>query len=164
MVAHTLLLRDGAYDVVARIEAGGQKIAEINRQVYAISNFSDSIAQMSNTIASIKKSSDTKVKAIASLIATPEFQLQRLSQLIRPEAKSSSTPNQEIDRIEAELSALAKGQNPLGANAVKSNARIKRRTASSFRIGCMCRKLRGRECDAAGCDVARRARRRALLF
>jgi pimeloyl-ACP methyl ester carboxylesterase len=110
--ARKLLLPDGAYDVVARIEAGGQKIAEIKRQVYAISNFSDSIAQMSNTIASIKKSSDTKVKAIAPLIATPEFQLQRLSQLIRTRGEVELNPNQEIDRIEAELSALAKGQNP----------------------------------------------------
>jgi pimeloyl-ACP methyl ester carboxylesterase len=110
--AHALLLRDGAYDVVARIEASGQKIAEIKRQVYAISNFSDSIAQMSNTIASIKKSSDTKVKALAPLIATPEFQLQRLSRLIRTRGEVELNPNQEIDRIEAELSALAKGQNP----------------------------------------------------
>ena len=110
--ARTLLLRDGVYDVVARIEAGGQKIAEIKRQVYAISNFSDSIAQMSNTIASIKKSSDTKVKALAPMIATPEFQLQRLSQLIRARGEVELNPNQEIDRIEAELSALAKGLNP----------------------------------------------------
>ena len=110
--ARKLLLPDGAYDVVARIEAGGQNIAEIKRQVYAISNFSDSIAQMSNTIASIKKSSDTKVKAIATLIATPEFQLQRLSQLIRTRGEVELNPNEEIDRIEAELSAIAKGQNP----------------------------------------------------
>jgi predicted esterase len=110
--ARKLLLPDGAYQVVALIEAGGLEIAEIKRQVYTISNFSDSIAQMSNTIASIKKSSDPRAKAIAPLVATPEFQLQRLSQLTRTRSEVDLNPNQEIDRIEAELSALAKGQNP----------------------------------------------------
>ena len=110
--ARKLLLPDGAYQVVALIEAGGLEVAEIRRQVYAIGNFSDSIAQMSNAIASIKKSSDTKVKATAPLVATPEFQLQRLSQLTRTRGDVELNPNQEIDRIEAELSALGKGQNP----------------------------------------------------
>ena len=109
--ARKLLLPDGAYQVVALIEAGGLQIAEIKRQVYAISNFSDTIRQMSNTIAGIKKSSDPKAKAIAPLVATPEFQLQRLSQLTRTRGDVEINPNQEIDRIEAELSALAKGQN-----------------------------------------------------
>src|SRR6266852_1335493 len=45
--ARRLLLPDGTYQVVAQVEAGGHKIAELKRQVYAISNFSDSIAQMS---------------------------------------------------------------------------------------------------------------------
>src|SRR5262249_46944285 len=72
------LLPDGVYDVVATIEAGNQKIAEIRRPIYAISGFSDSIAQMSKTIAGIKASADPMVKAVSSLVATPEFQLQRV--------------------------------------------------------------------------------------
>ena len=107
-----LLLPDGAYDVIATIETGGQKIAEIRRQIYAISDFSDSITQMSKAIDGIKKSADPKVKAIAPLISTPEFQLQRLAQLNRTRGEVELNPSQEIDRIEAELSALAKGQNP----------------------------------------------------
>jgi dienelactone hydrolase len=110
--ARKLLLTDGAYQVVVLIEAGGREIAEIRRQVYAVSDFSDSITQMSRTIAGIKTSSDPKVKAIAPLAATPEFQLQRLAQLNKTRGEVELNPNQEIDRIEAELSALAKGQNP----------------------------------------------------
>jgi predicted esterase len=108
-----LLLPDGAYDVVASVEAGGQKLAEIKRAIYAIGNFSDSVGQMSKTIAALKTSSDGKIKA---LVATPEFQLQRLAQLIKSRGEVDLNPNEEIDRIEAELAALAKGQNPF-ANA-----------------------------------------------
>ena len=108
-----LLLPDGAYEVVASVEAGGQKLAEIKRPIYAIGNFNDSIAQMSKTIAALKNSSDTKIKA---LVATPEFQLQRLAQLNKSRGEIDLNANEEIDRIEAELSALAKGQNPF-ANA-----------------------------------------------
>ena len=107
-----LLLPDGAYDVVATIEARGQKIAEIKRAIYAISDFSDSITQMSRTIAGIRQSSDAKVKALAALVFTPEFQLQRLAQLNRTRGDIDLNPNNEIDLIEAELSSLAKGQNP----------------------------------------------------
>lgn len=110
--ARKLLLPDGAYQVVALIEAGGREIAEIRRQIYAISDFSDSITQMTKTIAGIKTSSDPKMKAIAALAVTPEFQLQRLAQLNKTRGEVELNPNQEIDRIEAELSALAKGQNP----------------------------------------------------
>jgi dienelactone hydrolase len=110
--ARKLLLPDGAYQVVALIEAGGREIAEIRRQFYAISDFSDSITQMSKTIAGIKTSSDPKVKPIAPLAVTPEFQLQRLAELNKTRGEVELNPNQEIDRIEAELSALAKGQNP----------------------------------------------------
>lgn len=108
-----LLLPDGAYEVVASVEAGGQKLAEIKRPIYAIGNFNDSIAQMSKTIAALKNSSDAKIKA---LVATPEFQLQRLAQLNTSRGEIDLNANEEIDRIEAELSALAKGQNPF-ANA-----------------------------------------------
>jgi len=110
--ARKLLLPDGPYQVVALIESGGREIAEIKRQVYAISDFSVSITQMSRTIAGIKTSSDAKLKALAPLVATPEFQLQRLAQLNSTRGEVDINPNLEIDGIEAELSALAKGQNP----------------------------------------------------
>ena len=104
-----LLLLDGAYEVVASVEAAGQKLAEIKRSIYAIGNFSDSVAQMSKTIAALKNSSDARIKALA---ATPEFQLQRLAQLNKSRGEVELNPNDEIDRIEAELAALTKGQNP----------------------------------------------------
>ena len=107
-----LLLPDGSYQVVALIESGGREIAEIKRQVYAISDFSDSITQMTKAIAIIKNSSDSKLKAIAPLVATPEFQLQRLAQLNRTRGEVDINPNQEIDRLEAQVSEFAKGQNP----------------------------------------------------
>lgn len=108
-----LLLADGAYEVVASIEVAGQKLAEIKRPIYAIGNFTDSVAQMSKTITGLKGSPEAKIKALA---ATPEFQLQRLAQLNKSRGEFDLNANEEIDRIEAELSALAKGQNPF-ANA-----------------------------------------------
>lgn len=107
-----LLLPDGAYDVVATIEAGNQKIAEIRRPIYAISGFSDTIAQMTKAIAGIKASSDPKVKAVSQLVATPEFQLQRVRQLNKTRGDVEINPSQEIDRIDAALAKLSKGQNP----------------------------------------------------
>jgi pimeloyl-ACP methyl ester carboxylesterase len=108
-----LLLPDGAYEVVASVEAGGQKLAEIKRSIYAIGNFTDSVAQMSKTVAALKNSPDAKIKALA---ATPEFQLQRLAQSNKSRGEVDLNPNEEIDRIETELAALAKGQDPF-ANA-----------------------------------------------
>ena len=107
-----LLLPDGVYQVVAQVEAGGQKIVELRRQVYAISDFSDSIAQMSKTIAALKSSSDARVKAIAPMVATPGFQLERLAQLNKARGEEDINPIQEMDQIEGELSEIAKGQNP----------------------------------------------------
>jgi predicted esterase len=104
-----LLLPDGAYEVVATVEAGGQKLAEIKRSIYAIGNFSDSMAQMSKTIVALKNSPDAKIK---TMVATAEFQLQRLAQLNKSRGEVDLNPNDEIDRIEAELAALTKGQNP----------------------------------------------------
>lgn len=110
--ARKLLLPDGPYQVVALIESGGKEVAEIKRQVYAISDFSDSIAQLSQTIAGIKKSTDSKIKATAHLFSTAEFQLQRLATLNRTQTDSELNPSQEIDRVEEVVSALSKGQNP----------------------------------------------------
>jgi predicted esterase len=115
IASRRLLLPDGAYQVVALIEAGGQRVAELRRSIYAIADFSDSVSQMSKAIAAIKNSSDAKLKAIAPLVATPEFQLQRLAQLNRTRGDVELNPNQEIDRIENVLSVLARGENPFAA-------------------------------------------------
>lgn len=104
-----LLLTDGSYEVVATVEADGKKLAELRRPIYAIGNFSDSLAQMSRKIAGLKASSDPVIKAMA---VTPEFQLQRLAQMTKSRGEVELVPNDEIDRIETEISALAKGQNP----------------------------------------------------
>lgn len=111
-VSRRLLLPDGAYWVVARIESGGQKLGEIRRALYAISDFSDSVAQFSKMVADIKNSTDAKVKAVAQLATTPEFQIQRLALLNKSRGEDEINAIQEIDRIESALSALAKGQNP----------------------------------------------------
>lgn len=110
--ARKLLLPDGPYQVVALVESGGKEIAEIKQQVYAISDFTDSITQMSRAIASIRESTDPKVKAVAPLAATPEFQLQRLAKLNSARGEIDINAEQEIDRLEEDLSALAKGQDP----------------------------------------------------
>ena len=107
-----LLLADGAYWIVARVESGGKPVVEVRRPLYAISNFSDSITQISNSIAAIKSSSDPKVQAVAGLVATPEFQLQRVAALNKSRSDSEINPGQELDRIEADLAALATGRNP----------------------------------------------------
>jgi len=113
--ARKLRLPDGAYQVVALIESEGKEVTEIKRQVYAISDFGDSIGQISRAIDAIKKSTDPKVKAVASLVTTPEFKLRRLEKLNRGRGDVELNPNQEIDLIEEMLAALAKGQNPLAS-------------------------------------------------
>ncbi len=110
--ARRLFLSDGVYWVVARVESGGQTIAELRRPLYAISNFSGSIVQMSKMVSAIKTSSDPKVQALAPLVATPEFQLQRLAPLNKSRIEADINPAQELDRIENALSAIEKGQNP----------------------------------------------------
>ena len=113
--ARRLLLADGAYWVVARVEVAGKAIIELRRPLYAISNFSDTIAQMSKTVAAIKSSSDKRVQSVAPLVATPAFQLQRLAPLNNGRSEVEIDPVQELDRIEAALSALAKGQDPFAS-------------------------------------------------
>jgi pimeloyl-ACP methyl ester carboxylesterase len=110
--ARKVLVPDGAYQMVALIEAGGRPLAEITRPIFAISDFSDVITQMSRTIAGMKNSSDARVKAVAPLAVTLEFQLQRLAQLNKARGDVEINPSQEIDRLETQLSTLAKGQNP----------------------------------------------------
>jgi pimeloyl-ACP methyl ester carboxylesterase len=107
-----LLLAEGVYWVVARIETGGQAVAELKEPVYAITDFSDSIRSLNKMIGDIKNSTDPKVKAVASLVVTPEFQLQRVSSLNKSRGEDIVDPIQELSTIEASLSALAKGRNP----------------------------------------------------
>jgi predicted esterase len=110
--ARKLLLSDGAYYVVAKIEAAGKPLAELRKPIYAISDFSGSIALMSRGVASIKASTDPKVKAAAHLLSTTEFQLQRLTPLNRTRGDVDLNPIKEMDRIESDLAAITKGKNP----------------------------------------------------
>jgi pimeloyl-ACP methyl ester carboxylesterase len=113
--ARRLRLADGAYTIIARIEAGGQKVADITQPLYAISDFSDSLAQLAKQVAEIKSASDAKVKAVAGLVTTPEFQIQRLQPLSRSRSEVALDPLDELDQIEARLAALARGENPFAA-------------------------------------------------
>ena len=103
---------DGAYQVVALMNPAARRSPRSKRQVYAISDFSDSVTQISKTIADLKKSSDQKLKALAPLMSTPEFQIRRLARLNKTRDEVELNPNQEIDRLEASLSEIAKGQDP----------------------------------------------------
>jgi len=108
-----LLLADGLYQMVASIESGNQRVAELRRNVFAISDFSDSISQMGKTIESIKTSTTPRVQSAARMLPTAEFQLQRLAQLNKSRGETELNPNQEIDRLESVLSSLVRGRNPL---------------------------------------------------
>jgi pimeloyl-ACP methyl ester carboxylesterase len=113
--ARKLTLADGAYTIIARIEADGQQVADITQPLYAISDFSDSLMQLTRQVAEIKSASDAKVKAVAGLAATPEFQIQRLQPLNRNRSEVPINPMVEFDLIEARLAALARGENPFAA-------------------------------------------------
>jgi predicted esterase len=110
-----VLLPDGVYFVTAILESGGQRMAEARKPVYAISDFSPRIAEMNKTVAAIKASTDPKVQAVAHLVTTPEFQLQRLSARNGSRGEEAINPFVEIERIERYLSALARGQNVLAS-------------------------------------------------
>jgi predicted esterase len=107
-----LLLPDGAYWVVAHVESGNQKVTDVRAPIYAVSGFSDSLAQMSRQISDIRNSPDLKVKALAPLLVTPEFQISRLSQLNKTRMEVPINPIEEIDRIETTIGAVSKGANP----------------------------------------------------
>ncbi|HJQ24072.1 MAG TPA: prolyl oligopeptidase family serine peptidase [Blastocatellia bacterium] len=113
--ARRLTLADGAYTIIARIEAGGQQVADITQPLYVINDFSDQLAQLSKQVAAIKSSNDAKVKAVAALVATPEFQIERLRPLNKGRSEVVINPIDELDLIEARLAALAKGENPFAA-------------------------------------------------
>lgn len=107
-----LRLSDGIYSVVAVIESGGQKVAEIARPLYAISDFSEQVAGLKSQVEAIKNSSEAGVKAIASLVATPEYRLQRVAALSQAQGEYEIDPHAELAAIDATLSALRRGQNP----------------------------------------------------
>lgn len=105
-------LVDGAYWVIASIEADGQKVAEIKKLVFAIDDFTGRLAEMSKRVESIKNSSDPQVKAVAQYVTTPEFQIERLKPLTSTRSETEIYPTDQIEEIEAALVALAKGENP----------------------------------------------------
>lgn len=107
-----LRVADGAYWVVARIESNGQKVGEVKRLVFAIGDFTARIAQLSKRITDIKNSADPKVKAVAHLVATAEFQLQRLAPLNNAKSETEIFPPDQLDDIESALSDIEKGENP----------------------------------------------------
>jgi predicted esterase len=108
-----LRLPDGVYWVLARIESGGQPVAQLSRPIYAINDFTDRVSRLSSLAAVIRNSADPKVKAVAIQGATPEFQLQRLAGLNSARSDYEINAIAELDRIESLLSSLAKGLNPL---------------------------------------------------
>ncbi|HEY9231493.1 MAG TPA: prolyl oligopeptidase family serine peptidase, partial [Blastocatellia bacterium] len=113
--ARKLTLADGAYTIIARIEAGGQQVADVTQPLYAINDFSDRLRQLTRQVAEIKSSSDARVKAVAALVTTPEFQIQRLQPLNKSRSEVAINPADELDLIEARLAVLAKGENPFAA-------------------------------------------------
>ncbi len=108
-----LRLADGVYWVLARIESGGQTVAQLSRPIYAINDFTDRVSRLSSLASVIRNSADPKVRAVAIQVATPEFQLQRLAGLNRARSDYEINAVVELDRIEYLLSSLAKGVNPL---------------------------------------------------
>jgi poly(3-hydroxybutyrate) depolymerase len=108
-----LLLLDRAYWVIGHIEADGKKVGEIRKPLYAIGDFSTRLAELSKTVASIKNSSNPKVKAVAAQVATPDFKLQRLATLTKARSEDEINPIAELDAIENSLSLLAHGESLL---------------------------------------------------
>jgi len=107
-----LRLADGAYWLIARIESNGQKAGEIKRLVFAIGDFTARLSQLSKRIADIKNSGDPKVKTVARIVATAEFQLQRLALLNNAKSETEIFPPDQLDDIESALDDLEKGENP----------------------------------------------------
>jgi pimeloyl-ACP methyl ester carboxylesterase len=111
-VEQRLLLPDGTYSAVAIIKAGGEKIAEVKRPLYAVSDFSERIQELLAMASAIKNSKDEKVKALVQLLATAEFQLERLASLTKAMSEYDIDPFAELRRIQEMLSMLAKGIDP----------------------------------------------------
>jgi hypothetical protein len=111
-----LRLPDGAYNVTATVEGAGEKVAELHKALYAIGDFGERIENLKATAAQIKNSPDARVKSVAGLIATPEFQIQRLIAMNQVgDVGGNVDATAELDRIEAALRSLLKGDDPLAA-------------------------------------------------
>ncbi len=107
-----LRLPDGMYTVVAVIQSGGQKITEISRPLYAINDFSEQVAGLSAQVNAIKSSSEAAVKAVAPLVTTVEYRVQRLSALGQAQGEYEINPHTELAAVDGTLAALRRGQNP----------------------------------------------------
>ncbi len=107
-----LRLADGAYWVVARIESNGQKAGEVKKLIFSIGDFTARLSQLSKRIADIKNSADPKIKTVAHLVATAEFQLQRLAPLNNAKSETEIFPPDQLDDIESALDDIEKGENP----------------------------------------------------
>jgi len=140
------LLRDGAYDVGREDRSRRSENAEINRQVTRSATSATACAQMSNTY---RKHQEIIRHEGEGYRVTDRhsgfFSFNVCRSLSGPEAKSSSTPNQEIDRIEAELSALAKRTESIWAERGEVERAYQAPTQALSVSGVCARKLRGRE-------------------
>ncbi len=112
MANRRLSVPDGSYQVVATLESEGKKVGEIKQPVYAISAFTNRIQIAQSLVKAIKDSADPKIKAVAELVTTPEFWLQRVSAYNKSVGEEPPDPIQELRRIELALQALMKGENP----------------------------------------------------
>ncbi|HWC78152.1 MAG TPA: prolyl oligopeptidase family serine peptidase [Blastocatellia bacterium] len=108
-----LRLADGVYWAIARVEVEGQVVAEVDRPVFAISNFTERVARLASLVSVIRNSTDPKVKAVANQVATPQLQLARLAGLNKTSGDYRGNVIADLDRVEFLLAALAKGTNPL---------------------------------------------------
>ena len=110
-----LRLLDGIYKLVATIEAGGQKVAEVRKTLYAISDFPERIQGLYSMVNWIKTSTELRVQAFSGLVTTAEFQLERLASLKSGVGEKDINPIAEFDRIERVLIDLSEGRNPFYA-------------------------------------------------
>jgi predicted peptidase len=70
---------------------------------------------MKTMLTAVKQSSDANLKALTAQTATPEFWLQRLSTYTRTVGEEPSNAIEELQRLEAAVAMLSKGQNPFAA-------------------------------------------------
>ncbi|MCI0485215.1 MAG: dienelactone hydrolase family protein [Blastocatellia bacterium] len=110
-----LRLLDGIYRLIATVEAEGQKVIEVRKTVYAVSDFAERIQELSSMIDLVKNSTELRVKAYSGLVTTPEFQLQRLASLNSGTGEYDLNAIGELDRIEKVLIDLSEGRNPFYA-------------------------------------------------
>jgi pimeloyl-ACP methyl ester carboxylesterase len=106
---------DGEYVVTATMSANGQKAVITSRPIYAIGAFTNRLQLMKTTLNAMKQSSDANLKALAAQTATPEYWLQRLSTYTRTVGEESGNAIEELQRLEAAVAMLSKGQNPFAA-------------------------------------------------